>query len=86
MQEDIYEARFPHCDSRLLHAPLECVHCDHYPEMQQERIANKINFTGHYDKDKEICPAEVARNLPNIERWPGNRPRKEGEEGTGYFE
>ena len=77
-------AQFPHCDSRVLHAPTECVYCDHYPEAQQERIDNKINFTGHHDTDKKMCPAESARALDNINRWGGNVAKKGDEDSVEY--
>lgn len=75
----------PHCDSRLLHAKGECQWCDERPNLQAIRAELGINFSGHYDKDKLICPAEMARNLPKIERWAGNVPWKYGEEMPSYF-
>lgn len=65
-------AAFPHCDSQVLHAPGECRYCDKYPEAQALRIRARVNFTGHYDEDKVICPAERRRTLPTINRWYGN--------------
>lgn len=67
--------RFPHCDSNVLHAPGECVYCDGQPGLQSLRERLGINFTGHYDEDKEPCPAEMHRDLDTINRWPGNTPR-----------
>jgi hypothetical protein len=72
-----YKAPYPHCDSKVLHAPGECEYCDHYPEKQEERVAKKINFTGHNDPDKSQCPAEQARPLETINRWHGNVPEKD---------
>jgi hypothetical protein len=40
-------AQFPHCDSRILHAPSECEYCDRHPEWQELREAWGIAFTGH---------------------------------------
>lgn len=39
-------AQFPHCDSRVLHAPGECRYCDAHPEWQELRKAWGIAFTG----------------------------------------
>lgn len=66
-----YKAPFPHCDSNVLHAPGECVYCDMYPQEQQQRITNGINFTGH-----GLDPATEARPLEIVNRWYGNVPRK----------
>ena len=38
---------YPHCDSRVLHAPSECDYCDGHPEWQELRKAWGIAFTGH---------------------------------------
>ncbi len=38
-------AKFPHCNSRLLHAPGDCFYCDKFPELQQERIDSAIPFS-----------------------------------------
>lgn len=65
-------AAFPHCDSNILHKPKDCTYCDHYPERQQQRIVDKINFTGNYEEGFEICPSEQYRKLEDIEKWPGN--------------
>ncbi len=74
-----YTAPFPHCDSLVLHAPGECEFCDDYPDAQQDRIAKRINFTGHKNPHKEQCPAEKRRSLDNINRWYGNVPQKKDE-------
>lgn len=72
--------QFPHCDSRVLHAPGKCVYCDLHPEWQELRRHWHINFTGeHYQQDEYgnkylPCPAEVQRPLGLIERWGGNVP------------
>lgn len=70
-------AKYPHCDALVLHAPGECKYCDRYPDAQQWRIINKINFTGHNDPDKAQCPAEQRRKLATINRWYGNVARPE---------
>jgi hypothetical protein len=68
--------QFPHCDQRVLHAPGECVHCDHHPEWQALRIAWGIAFTGYEPDDGELpCPATTRRSVEKINRWGGNRPR-----------
>jgi hypothetical protein len=74
--------QFPHCDSRILHAPTECNYCDRHPDWQELRQAWGINFTGHNLEANEYgtpflpCPSEVARPLSNINQWDGNVPFK----------
>ena len=68
------EAQFPHCDSRILHAPGECKYCDKYPDRQRLREVQGINFTGKSDVTKSKCPAETARSLDIINHWRGNIP------------
>lgn len=65
--------QFPHCDSRVLHAPGECRFCDMHPDWQALRMHWNINFTGHNDKRKKPCPAEVIRPFSVIDRWVGNK-------------
>jgi hypothetical protein len=76
--EDIYEAPYPHCDSRILHAPQECEYCDHYSLQQHERIRDGIAFTGHDPVGNQVpCPADVARPKGasnDHRRWGGNKP------------
>lgn len=79
------QAPFPHCDSEVLHAPGECVYCDHYPHAQAERSVLGINFTGHVDPDKKSCPSTRHRSLETIEKWPGNRPRVFSPKGVELF-
>ncbi len=67
-------AEYPHCDSKVIHAPGECRFCDMHPELQERRAKSGVNFTGHYDEGKSICPAELQRPLDIINRWPGNVP------------
>jgi hypothetical protein len=67
----------PHCDSRVLHAPGECVHCDAYPELQELRSRWwGILFTGQKSDDPNMipCPAEWRRSLAVINKWYGNVP------------
>ncbi len=68
------KAPFPHCDSLVLHAPSTCEFCDMYPEAQQERVRQGINFTGENEPGKARCPAEKLRPAEQIHRWWGNRP------------
>jgi hypothetical protein len=70
-----YPNSFPHCDSNVLHAPGSCQYCDGYSDWQQERIKNKINFTGETDPNKAPCPAMAQRPIENIEAWYGNVPQ-----------
>lgn len=67
-------AEFPHCDMNVLHAPGACVFCDKFPQKQQERVEQKINFTGETDPDKRACPATAARPVTTIHKWGGNAP------------
>src|SRR4051812_31142043 len=83
---DTYKARFPHCDSNILHAPKKCIYCDEYPEEQAKRIADGINFTGEQDPNKTKCPAEEARALKMIEQWPGNVPKNAESEARTAFD
>src|SRR5579859_7494579 len=92
-QEDIVGriGQFPHCDQRVLHAPGECEYCDRHPEWQALRKAWGIAFTGHSNdvevytdfsgkvirKKLLVCPSEVDRSYEVINRWPGNRPKKD---------
>lgn len=64
----------PHCDQSVLHAPGECPFCDHYPDWQWMRAAQRINFTGHVDKDKAPCPSAHWRTAEQVHQWPGNTP------------
>jgi hypothetical protein len=68
--------RFPHCDSRILHAPGECAYCDHYPEWQELRVHWGIAFTGHIpdvDSGGMLCPADYSRGPESYNSWGGNR-------------
>lgn len=80
--EDQSIRQFPHCDSRVLHAPGECEYCDRHPEWQELREAWGINFTGHHLVANEYgskylpCPSEANRPLSKINQWDGNVPFK----------
>lgn len=67
---------YPHCDSRVLHAPGECEHCDHYPERQRARQNGRVAFTGHEPTEDQLpCPADAARppgSTSDHRRWYGN--------------
>lgn len=69
---------YPHCDSRVLHAPDECEYCDLHPDWQRERITHGVAFTGHAPTEGQVpCPADVARppDTPSDHRrWGGNKP------------
>lgn len=68
--------KYPHCDARVLHAPGECEFCDGYAsELQQGRVDQGINFTGHSDPDKKPCPADAARGIGGAHTWGGNAPQ-----------
>lgn len=69
----------PHCDQRVLHAPGECVHCDHYPDWQELRKTQGIAFTGHEPSEFQgPCPSDFNRGIAGAHVWGGNRP-KQGE-------
>jgi hypothetical protein len=63
--------QFPHCDSRILHAPGECTYCDQYPEWQDLRKVWGINFTGKTEPSLQPCPADKARGGSH-KMWYGN--------------
>jgi hypothetical protein len=64
--------KFPHCDSRVVHSPEDnCKYCNESGLQELRKVWN-INFTGHHDPDKTICPAEAKRPLDTINRWGGN--------------
>ncbi len=66
--------QFPHCDSRILHAPGECKYCDCHPDWQELRTVWNIAFTGQPPRSGLTpCPAEQARSRELMERWPGNQ-------------
>lgn len=63
----------PHCDSSILHAPGECQHCDTYPDWQQARETQRINFTGHMESGKSPCPSVWFRDPLTRDLWGGNQ-------------
>lgn len=82
--------QYPHCDSRVLHAPGECKYCDGHLDWQNGRIHDRICFTG-LDGDAmnrryrlglppvkwQACPADAARPpgaANDHRRWAGNKP------------
>lgn len=84
-----YITQFPHCDSKILHAPEDnCKHCNAHPEWQELRKYWGIAFTGHSDElvrytdweGHEVvktlipCPSEWARPIGVINKWGGNVP------------
>lgn len=83
-RSDEERAAFPHCDTRVLHAPDECEYCDMYPDWQKLRRMWGIAFTGHQPREENIhglirkelpCPADFNRppDSPSDHRqWPGN--------------
>lgn len=67
--------QFPHCDSRILHAPGECEVCDMHPEWQALRLVWRIAFTGWTPEMGDLpCPANSARGEDVDKQWPGNVP------------
>lgn len=80
-------AEYPHCDSRVVHAPSKCQYCDMHPELQQERIDKGINFTGEEDSNKLPCPADADRpkgSPSDHRRWGGNVAKPAGAKVIGY--
>ena len=67
--------QYPHCDSKVLHAPSECQYCDKHPDWQALRVNWGIAFTGWEPEEGELpCPAWFARG-ENCQKWGGNVPR-----------
>lgn len=72
--------QFPHCDSRILHAPGECDYCDKHPDWQALRIAWGIAFTNYKPEGMELpCPANHVRG-EDVNKWGGNVAKKEEQE------
>lgn len=67
--------RFPHCDSRILHAPGQCRYCDASPDLQQVRKMWNVSFTGDGSataaEGTTPCPAEAVRGK-GVNAWGGN--------------
>lgn len=77
--------RYPHCDSKVLHAPGECQYCDQHPDWQALRITWGIAFSGYEPEEKELpCPADFARPGKS-QLWNGNIPVPTGTGGAGIF-
>lgn len=66
--------KFPHCDSEVLHAKKTCKICDKFPELQEHREKQGINFTGENDPNKAPCSATQKRSVSIIHQWKGNVP------------
>jgi hypothetical protein len=63
----------------VLHKPGDCAYCDKHPDIQADRIAAHVRFTGEQEPaDWRPCPSEVERPADLIHRWPGNRPYRDG--------
>jgi hypothetical protein len=75
-------SQYPHCDSRVLHAPGECSVCDKHPEWQELRKMWGIAFTGKEPAEKSPfwrelpCPSDANRGKGGAHIWYGNRPSK----------
>jgi hypothetical protein len=80
-------AEFPHCDTRILHAPGECEYCAEYSDWQDLRKRWGIAFTGHEPQEIRVSDTVIGRELPcpadfnrppsspsDHRRWPGNTP------------
>lgn len=63
---------YPHCDSRVLHAPGTCKYCILSPGLIIDRIRTKTNFTNTDIEGWAPCPAVEARGIESINAWPGN--------------
>jgi hypothetical protein len=75
------DTQIPHCDSRILHRPGDCIYCDRHPLAQLARYGAKVYFTGdlHVMSDPAWipCPADAARppgSSSDHRRWGGNKP------------
>lgn len=79
----------PHCDSRILHAPAECEHCNR-PEWTAKRLELGIAFTGHEPASDQVpCPADASRPAESAHdhrRWAGNKPTTAQGDPTWPFE
>jgi len=73
---DAPQSTVPHCDARVLHAPMECEYCDAYPNRQRGRVVNRVEFTGHPTREGWCpCPSDVVRGLAGAHVWRGNVPK-----------
>lgn len=74
-----HTAQFPHCDTRVLHAPGECEYCDRRSEWQELREAWGIAYTGHPPR------AGLPRcRRPMNETFPGYGPGVRCEQPRGH--
>lgn len=71
-----FACRFPHCDSKILHLPEECVYCADCAWLQEERARVDVSNTGHANRSWP-CPADRARASEVYNRWGGNRARRD---------
>jgi hypothetical protein len=71
-------ADFPHCDQDVLHAPTTCQYCDMFPEKQQYRLDNSINFTDENYIGRTPCPSDAKRGRGVAHKWGGNTPKPKG--------
>lgn len=77
--------KYPHCDSRILHAPGECEYCDLYPVAQELRVRDWVAFTGHAPVGFQTpCPADIARGPDSYNQWGGNRAKAPGAKVLGH--
>jgi len=72
----------PHCDSRILHAPTECVYCAERTDLRHARLRLRIQFSGHEPTEQlpYRCPADWSvrlRERSDYNEWPGNVARSE---------
>jgi hypothetical protein len=82
--------QMPHTDLNVLHAPLKCMLCSEFKDLQDVRIRENIAFTGEPWRDdcpktmvvkyQDVlqCPAERIRDIRLIETSPSNRARGHG--------
>lgn len=76
-------AQFPHCDSRVLHAPGTCTFCDKHPDWQELRRVWGIAYTGNLPTESEnLCPSDRVRGIGGAHVWGGNRPSTKIEQET----
>lgn len=79
-------AYMPHCDQLVLHTNGVCVHCDHYPDLQEARRSLRIAFTGEAPSIfQRPCPATLLRSTESIHAWHGNAPMT-GEQLQTYLD
>lgn len=76
LRDGVYNT-IPHCDSRILHDPSICEHCDR-PEWQVKRGSLHIAWTGEVPEAGQIpCEADATRPAgsdSDHRLWGGNKP------------